>query len=486
MECTGNFLARIPTEMANELICFQIAIAKFFDGEAPDPVEEARAAQAVPPVPSESRRREVLQNGFIRPPRSHLSSRRETAPRIVPQRESQAVFQPPLILTILFTPFNLLFRLLSGPLGYLGSIIPVRNFFANWGLIRSSPPRPSIVGREPLNPPETAVRFALEFKEQYGNHSLSFYENGYTQAYDFAKKELKFLLVVLLTPEDDDTEAFIRGTLLAESVVNYINDPQNNIVLWGGTVQDSEAYQVANGLNCTKFPFAAIMSHTPQDSSTSMSILASISGTSTASNFVERLHTAISQQKPALEQVRATKVEQQASRNLRSEQNSAYERSLAQDRERARQKREAQAAQLRAEQEEKAALEAADRKQRNLEQWRSWRAQSITAEPSPSSKDVSRISIRLTSGERVIRKFEGNAPLEELYAFVECYEVLQAGDATMPASKPEGYEHEFGFRLVSPMPRTVYDVDSTGTIGQSVGRSGNLIVESVGGDDDDE
>ena len=463
----------------------QIAIAKFFDGETPDPVAEARASQQAAPPQSEVRRRELLQNGFGRP-RSNIPLRRDPAPRIVPQSERQLAFQPPLILTILFTPFSLFYRLVCGTLQFLGTIIPFRRFLENAGLVKQSRPRPDTTQRGSLNPRDTALRFSREFNERFGNHNLPFFENGYAQAYDLAKKELKFLLVVLLSLEDDDTEAFVRGTLLSEDVVKFINDPQNNIILWAGTLQDSEAYQVSRGLKCNKFPYAAFISHTPQDSTTSMSTIARISGLTTASAFVSRLQTAISQQKPALEQVRATKNEQQASRTLRSEQNSAYERSLAQDRERARQKREAQAAQSRAEQEEKAAQEARENKERKLERWRLWRVQSITAAPDPTSKNVSRISLRLTSGERVIRQFDSNAPLEELYAFVECYDVLQFRDDTAPTPKPEDYEHEFGFRLVSPMPRMEYDVKSPSTIGQSIGRSGNLIVETIGGDDDEE
>ncbi|CAF9937917.1 MAG: hypothetical protein HETSPECPRED_000707 [Heterodermia speciosa] len=464
----------------------QIAIAKFFDGEAPDPVAEARASQQIAPPQPEIRRRELLQNGFGHPSRSIIPLRRDPAPRIVPRPERQLSFQPPLILTILFTPFNLVYRLLCGTLRFLGTIIPFRRFLENLGLVKPSRPSPDTTQRGPLNPRDTALRFSHEFNEQYGNHNLPFFEDGYAQAYDLAKKELKFLLVVLLSPEDDETEAFVRGTLLSEPVVSFINDPRNNIILWAGTVQDSEAYQVSKGLKCSKFPYAAFISHTPQDSTTSMSTIARISGLTTASTFVSRLQTAISQQKPALEQARATKNEQQASRTLRSEQNSAYERSLAQDRERARQKREAHAAQSRAEQEEKAAQEARENKERKLERWRLWRVQSITAAPDPAFKNVSRISLRLTSGERVIRHFDSNAPLEELYAFVECYDALQFRDHSAPTPKPEDYEHEFGFRLVTPVPRVEYDVKSTSTIGQSIGRSGNLIVESIGGDDDDE
>ena len=93
-----------------------------------------------------------------------------------------------------------------------------------------------------------------------------------------------------------------------------------------------------------------------------------------------------------------------------------------------------------------------------------------------------RISIRLPSGERVIRRFAPDADIEELYAFVECHDVLQ--DATMHGiEKPAGFIHEYGFQLVSPMPRMVYEVTAGGTIGEKIGRGGNLLVETK--DDDD-
>lgn len=403
----------------------------------------------------------------------------------MPQPESQQTYKPPLLLAILFTPFNLLYRLFSSSFSLFGYLFPFLPRLLPRLSSGSSPAR-SWTGRRALNPRDTAARFTREFEEEYGNHPLQFFEGGYAQAYDLAKKELKFLMVVLLSPEHDDTSTFVRETLLSQEAVNFINDPQNKVVLWAGSVQDSEAYQVSNALNCSKFPFAALVVHTPQDSTTTMSTIVRITGLQPASAFIAKLRTAINQHSQALDRVRATRNEQQATRTLREEQNSAYERSLAQDRERARQRREAEAAQKRAEEEAKAKAEAEDREAQKVEQWRRWRAQSIPKEPGPNVKGITRISIRLTSGERVIRKFSEEADMEELYAFVECYEILNASEDTSSATDPAGYEHKYGFRLVSPMPRVVYDIDAGGTIGSKVGRSGNLIVEPINHEEDDE
>ena len=346
--------------------------------------------------------------------------------------------------------------------------------------------RRDTTGRRPLSPPDTAARFIRELEEQYGAHSLHFFENGYAQAYDLAKKDLKFLLVVLISPEHDDTSTFVRETLLSSEVTTFVNDPQNNIILWGGNVQDSEAYQVSSALNCTKFPFAALIVHTPQDSSTSMSTISRITELVSPAAFIARIRTAIAQHSGALNQVRATRAEQQASRNLRSEQNSAYERSLAQDRERARQRRAAEAAKLLAEEEAKIKAEASEQMARKADQWKKWRSQQIAPEPAADVKDATRISIRMPSGERIIRRFASAATIEELYAFVECSDILQDDMAAHDTVQPQNYNHEYNFRLVSPLPRTVYNLDTGGTVGDRIGRSGNLWVEYVLEEEEDE
>ena len=428
-------------------------------------------------------RRETLQNGVSYFPRNPASLPREPAPRIVPQPESQKSYRPPRLLSLLFTPFSILFRLLTGSLSLLGFVFPFLPRLLP-AISGGTTPLRSRTGRRPLNPRDTAARFAREFEEEYSPHEIPCYESGYAQAYDQAKKELKFLMVVLFSPEHDDTSTFVRETLLSQDVVNYLKDPQNKIILWAGNVQDTEAYQVSNTLNCSKFPFAALIVHTPQDSSTSMSTIARITGLQPASAFVAKLRTAIAHHSTALDRVRATRNEQQATRNLREEQNSAYDRSLAQDRERERQRREAEAAQARAAEEARAKADAEEQEIQKVEQWKRWRAQTISEEPGPGVKDITRVSIRLTSGERVIRKFADDAEIEELYAFVECYNVLKTGEDLSAATEPRGYGHHYSFRLVSPMPRVVYDIKGGGTVASKFGRSGNLIVEPVNDEDE--
>ena len=208
-----------------------------------------------------------------------------------------------------------------------------------------------------------------------------------------------------------------------------------------------------------------------------MSTVLRLTGPTPAAKYVSKLQTTIAQHSADLERSRATRAEQQAARDLRQQQDSAYERSLAQDRERARLRREAEEAQQRAERETKEKEEAEQREARTLEQWRRWRAKSILPEPGADVKDVVRISLRMPDGERVVRKFSADAEMEELYAFVECHDVLNEGGLTGNAAEPKGWDHEYKFRLVSPMPRQVYELVDEGNLKEKIGRSANLIVE---------
>jgi len=465
----------------------QIAIARFFDGE---PTEDPIAAAAAQAAPQDIRRQETLMNNFTQSPRSSTSSRRariEPAPRVVPQPENQVSTQAPLVLAILFAPFSLVYSMLARYFRFMGWMFPF--IPRTWGRLTASnitrPPtqRGAATGRRPLNPRDTAARFIREFEEEYGSHELPFFESGYAQAFDLAKKNLQFLLVVLVSPEHDETASFVRDTLLSREVVDFVRDPANNIVLWAGNVQDAEAYQVSSALNCTKFPFASLIVHTPQVSSTAMGIATRIAGPTPPAQFIAKLRAAMQAHTEPLNRVRAQRQEQQSTRNIRQQQDSAYERSLATDRERARKKKEEQERRTREEKEALAREKAAERYARDLVQWRKWRAASISAEPSAEVKDIVRIAVKLPSEERVVRKFTANAHIEELYAFVECYEVL--GEIDEKVQEPEGFEHEYKFQLVSPMPREVYDLEAGGTIRERVGRSGNLIVERVDGGDEE-
>lgn len=446
---------------------------------------EALAAQNAPPPRTsiQENLQQSLLNGGARSSRHERQP--DAAPRIVPQPDQDIVRRPPFLLAILFTPFNLLYRLLASSLGlfsFLFPFLPRALRPATNGTVS----RANTGGRRPLKPTDSAVRLKREIEEEYGSNGLPFYEGGYAQALDVAKRDLKFLLILLLSPEHDDTSSFIRETLLASEVQTFINDPTKNIILWTGDVRDSEAYQVSSALACNKFPFTAVVAHTPSQGSTAMSVIARITGPMDASTYLAKVRSAISSHEDTLSTARAARSAQNFERNLRQEQDSAYERSLQADRERARLKREAEAAAAEEERRKKAEEEAAATLAEKKIQWKKWRASRIEPEPGSDVKDVVRIALKMPYAARITRTFRASDTMEELYAYVDCYDLLADAPMGGEVDEPVDYKHEFDFRLVQTLPRVVYEIGDGGTIGEKVGRSGNLIVEPIKDEDDED
>jgi len=264
---------------------------------------------------------------------------------------------------------------------------------------------------------------------------------------------------------------------------------------------------VSNSLTCTKYPFVALIANiaSPTPSSPSqMTLLARIEGPATPAQLTTALTTAVTRTLPALNRRRALLREQNQARELRRMQEEAYTNSLAADR--AREQAERQAL---AEQSRQAALEA-QRTQtqeltaRNKEQWRLWKAADLRKRGIIDMKSeigkTARVAIRLSGGERIVQIFPGEWSVSEVYAFVECYDLLfpspisgitlrSAADTTVVGDfeKPERYEHEFGFRLVMPVVKKT--IESGGMLIKEESElwpSGNIVVEQLDESDSEE
>ncbi|EXJ59463.1 uncharacterized protein A1O5_12088 [Cladophialophora psammophila CBS 110553] len=484
----------------------QIAVARFFDGEpSSDPLAEA---QAQLPTASARQTTNLQYESLLAATRSSSRTPRANPEDIVTRVDTsgtvnEPVYRPSTLFSIIFTPVSILYRVFTTVLSPFGFLVPTFLSRLFHRLLYQSQSQ-SRTQRRALPPAENARRFIREFSEEYGAEGhdgessaplLPFTESGFNLTLDTAKKDLKFLLVILLSPSHDDNHSWVRETLLSTQFKSFLDSHHSELILWGGDVRDSEAYQVSTSLQCTKFPFAALICQGSEPGSGSpsgaMTVIMRAVGPTSASELVAKVATAMTAHQAQLAAARAQQAERQATQNLRREQDSAYERSLAQDRERARRKREEEEAARKAEMEAQEQARLAEKRKRDLEQWKRWRAQSLPGEPDTDVKDAIRVSIRLPSGRRVIRKFRTDAEMEELYAFVECYEVVTSRESENQSpeddvEEPEGYEHEYRFRLVSPMPRTVFDLEKGGSIGVRVGKGANLIVEPVDEDDEDE
>lgn len=210
-----------------------------------------------------------------------------------------------------------------------------------------------------------------------------------------------------------------------------------------------------------------------------MSVICRIAGPTPQNAFLRKLQTAIDNHSPSLDGVRTQRATQAADRAIREEQQSAYERSLQADRERARREQEAEEAERRKREDDERARREKEEKIRKAGEWRRWKKANLQGEPAGGGV---RVSIRTVDGQRIIRKFASDAPMEEVYAFVECLEV---DEEKAGSEKPKDYNHEFGFRLVGMMPRTVYEPDQK-SVEKCLGGHANLVVEPLDVDSEED
>ncbi|CAK7266908.1 UBX domain-containing protein 10 [Sporothrix epigloea] len=476
-----------------------VAVSRFFDGDGPD----APDLDNFPPphaTNTQPQRLVDLGDGFdgfqgggpglhdlIEQARYAANNNRaavertEAARRIVVTPPAPVV-RPSFFTALLLSPLNLGFRVLSSlwrVVRYVLVLVPGLGAFRR--MASGAPAAP----RRYLSPRDAASRFKREFEEATGSEALPFVEMGYTQAYDKAKTEPKYLVIVLMAPEHDDTKSYARETLLHPDVVEFVNNPANNIMLWGGSVRDPEAYQVSLEHRVTKFPFMAAICVTPKEGgSTRMGTVKRIVGPVSGPYFVEQLRLVAAKYADDLAAVRAVRVANETTRNIRIEQDNAYERSLAIDRERVRQRQEAE--RLAREREAEAA-----RQKRLSKQWRAWRKNNLAPEPPAGAANMVRVALKLPEsrgGQRVRRSFAGDATVEDLYAFVECYDDETEQDAedsdeedvdSEKAVRPDGYTHKYGFRIASMMPREVHEPCEDRTLLQAIGKSASLVVEEA-------
>lgn len=404
--------------------------------------------------------------------------------------------------TLLFYPFTVGYKLFNGLFYFLSTLFPFL---------------PRLTGYYPANrtatrsvqrtdAKTTAVRIIRAFEETYGEIGLKFFEGGFTQAFELAKSQFKFLVVIIQSDEHDLTGPFNRQVLTDARVVELLN--RDDVILWLGNVQNSEGLQVADALRCTLFPFTQLIAPFPR-SPTSFAIimktLATIQGETDPMKFISTLEEKMEAHSPTIMSLVLDRQERERDRQLRDEQNAAYERSLAADKERERLAREEA---LRKDQEEserkareeketlekeRAALEQKrieEEKQRNIMAWKLWRISQLGPEFDGSTERPARISVRMLSGDRIVRKFSANQTIEDIYAFVECYDLL--GDPSIFASAstepPTGYIHKYEFELASTLPRQVLLPDANAKIGdnKSVWPSASLVVEVNDYEEDDD
>jgi FAS-associated factor 2 len=275
-------------------------------------------------------------------------------------------------------------------------------------------------------------------------------------------------------------------TLTHPDLLEFLHHHQ--IIVWGGNVRYTEAFQVSNTLQATTYPFLAIIALQPPSStttsttttSTKMSVIDRIEGPILAAAMIRRFESVMTRVDPSLNHLRSIRQQREQDRQLRQQQDQAYRDALQAD-----QRKQERAGALLRKQKEAERAKALHRQQR--QQYIQWLCTQVNRQHQQVTGKATKISFRLASGERVIRRFAADQTLASLYMFVEAYPYLNDMEGSEVVA-PEGYVHKYDFTLHSPFPRTEYGPDEAIKIEDVKGLwpSATLIVDAVEDDDDED
>ncbi|KAJ1929708.1 Ubx domain-containing protein [Tieghemiomyces parasiticus] len=284
-------------------------------------------------------------------------------------------------------------------------------------------------------------RFISQFELEYGSRRPPFLECTYAQAVATAREELRCLLVILISEEHDDTPEFCRR-LVDEDFRSFLE--RRNLMVWGGNVKYQQAYEVSTTLQASKYPFLAVVTPKYRSGSLRMAVAERIEGLLPVDQMLSQIEVKVQASDDALAAVRRSREEREAARRLREQQDQAYLDSLRADQEKERKLRE----------------------KREAEALRQRR------------KD-----------ERVLQE-------EDIYNFVDTRNLREAGassdsdlaNAESATTLPADYQQTYKFRLVSPMPRQVFEPSNAPICEafQAVWPSTSLIIEEIEDDSSDE
>ncbi|KAI9199354.1 thioredoxin-like protein [Polychytrium aggregatum] len=293
------------------------------------------------------------------------------------------------------------------------------------------------------DPQAASARFLLNFEQKYGSVHPPFFQGTYTQALETAKRELRYLLVLLHSEEHDDTEAFNRQVLSSDVMTEFLTS--RRFIFWAGDIRESEAFQVSNVLSATTYPFLALIAL----QGTQMVVVDRVEGLTTSDEIIRILERHLGRLDAQLAAARMERERREQSRSIRAHQDSAYEASLRADREkeqRAREERERQRRELEEqEREARRKQEMIEEKRRRIQTLR----ENFPSEPEGSGRDVAKISMRLPNGERLIRRFLPTDKVQLLYDFVSIQNL-------------EPIPEDSTFIIASTFPRRVLeDMDMT-------------------------
>ncbi|KAH3668870.1 hypothetical protein OGAPHI_002625 [Ogataea philodendri] len=411
------------------------------------------------------------------------------------RRKSTYALLPPVIFILMLFP-RLLWLVGYGLSKILGPLFP--GLFRILGLRESPndfPCKPIYTSKEAI----ASYNIKNYINEVLGETSdLPIFEGGFNEAFETAKSELRWLMCIIINSERDTTTKFVKTYLNHEHFIKFIKE--NNIILYIGDVSYPEPFEVGQTYKVYSVPHLDLISNVSATGTTFplMSIVTRYHNfdncsIDSAKKVTKRLQKIVDKYEPQLVTQRYDKQEAEFSRLIRKQQDEAYEQSLLNDKIKQEEKKHKEL-------DEKAKLEKLRLKEEAVilrqKQEQAFFQKHIPLVFDRDDKDwvkgdYTTIQFRNHEGKRTVRKFFKDETLYDLFLFVECknYKALHGDDEEEEAEDVDldGYEHDFKFELISPMPRSKFHADKTRLLKdvKELWPNGSLLIERLEDSDDE-
>lgn len=277
-----------------------------------------------------------------------------------------------------------------------------------------------------------------------------FFEGSYTQALYMATQRARFLFVYLTNEHNQGADQMFRQVIINPAFRLLFRADDPNVILWGGDLTNPEAYQLANSLNVTRFPFVGLLCLTrtlkmtplgPVKTAPTVSLVAKLQGgirvgTNAGHVITTKFGGALARYSDELALIRGELREKYMSQVLKRQQDLSYQQLLQQDR-----------------------LKKLHRERKQAEdQWLRYQAHHRFARDDASG---ARIAVKFSDGSRKQVVMDGERKVEDLYTYVELVNRGLLGTATLEMSETQftskfhNFTMHYGFTLVLAVPPRV-------------------------------
>jgi hypothetical protein len=274
---------------------------------------------------------------------------------------------------------------------------------------------PRSVSRPRIEVARRAAReFAQQFESEYGSIHPTFFQGCFLDALNYAKQQFKFVLVYLHADSHYLTPDFCRDVLTNEQVVGLINE---NFIFWACSVNSAEGRHLQTSFRATEFPFVAVV--TVAQGRRNAQVLESKQGAMESDELIEFLVQSLERHGEILNQARLERQRHLETRQIREEQDVAFQRAIEEDRARLEAAAQAEASRKEEEARLEREREEAEKERQRLERRRRLKMEEMEPEPVKGESDVVVVAIRQPDGSRIERRFKKENTIRQVFDWVD-------------------------------------------------------------------